>query len=153
VRVVARPASPFTFDYRISVGGVDRGRVRHRAFGRPGTMTLDGTEYDIRRNGPFAWSAQIHGVPGDVVSATRVGRLRTRTQLTWPAGALLLRRAGLGAATDLVEGDAVVGRMRPRTLFTRTLIVDAPDSIPLPAVGMCIWLAARARRAAMTSTS
>ena len=152
MRVVARPSSPLTFDFRISVAGVDRGRVRHRAFGRPGTMTLDGTEYLIRRKGPFAWSAEISGVPGEVVAATRVGRLRTRTQLTWPGGALLLRRAGL-ARSDLVDGDAVVGRLRPRSVLTRTLIMDAPDSMPLPVVGMCVWLTARARRAAMTSTS
>lgn len=150
MEVVATPRRVLSFEYLLVIGGDARGSVIHRAFGRAGSIRVDGVDHVVHRNGPFQWTAEQVGIPGEVAAATRVGRLRSRVRVTWPAGTLEVRRAGLGARHDLTDADAVVGHLRHRSLLTRSLLISVPDGTPLTAVGMLVWLSVRARRAAMT---
>lgn len=153
MRYDARPQSLFTFAFDLVVGDRILGVVQHRLFGRRGVATVGDVEYEIVRTGPVAWALSQTGIPGAVVSAERPGLLRTRYRLTWDGGEVDLVRSGLGYRFALHRDGVEVGGVKLANLFSRRLIVDAPEDMPVSAVAMLVWLVVRMRRAAASAAA
>lgn len=144
----ARPRSLFSFAFDILDGDRPVAHVRHRLFRRLGDVVVGDTDYEVVRIGPASWAMEQRGVPGEVVTARRPTLFRTRYELQWPGGSATLVRSGLGYRMSLLDAGNKVGSIRLRNLFARTLIVDTPETMPLTAVALLVWITIRMRRAA-----
>ncbi len=150
---VADPRSLFNFAFDLVRGGLTVGFVQHRLFGRKGVVEVDGVEYEILRTGPVAFALGQVGVPGAVVSAERPGLLRSRYRISWDSHEVELVRSALGFRMNLLRGGEEVGSMRLANLFSRRVILDVPDDLPVVVVAFLVWLMIRMRRAAASSAA
>ena len=82
----------------------------------------------------------------ELARVERSGRLGLSWDLRWPGGQAQLRKPVLAFKTDLVLGGEPVGSIRAKNLLSRTLVIDASELIPLPALVLAIWVTIRRRR-------
>ncbi len=150
---VADPQSLFTFAFDLVRGGLTVGLVQHRLFGRKGVVRVDGIEYEVLRTGPVAFALAQVGVPGMLVSAERPGLLRSRYRVSWDSQEVELVRSALGFRMNLVRAGEEVGTMRLANLFSRRVIIDVPEDLPVRVVAFLVWLMIRMRRAAASSAA
>jgi hypothetical protein len=153
VNYLAEPKSLFNFAFDLVRGGLTVGRVQHRLFGRKGVIEVDGIEYEVYRTGPVAFALAQVGVPGAVVSAERPGLLRSRYRITWNGEVFDLVRSGLGFRMRLMRGSEEIGWIRVANLFSRRLLLDVPEELPVTVVAFLVWLMVRMRRAAASAAA
>lgn len=149
MRVVARPTSPFRFRFALAVDGEPAGELTHVLWGRPGRLRVGEHDYTIERAGSRRW--RLSGGPAQV-SAEPTGPLRYSYRLDWAGGSLVAARRGLGYGMRFFEAGEEVGRMGLRNLFTRTLVADIPDHVPVEVMGLAMYLAIRMRRRAIAAS-
>lgn len=153
MRVVARPLSPFTFEFGVERDGTRVARFRHRALRPGGRIWVGDVEYTVARAGFGSWAAEQAGVPGAVVQIRRLGGMQRTYETTWDGGSVQMIRGWFGLGTTLLRAGEEVGRVRLRSLFTRTLVADIPDDVPPPAAALILWLIVRQRRRAAAAAS
>ncbi len=150
---IADAQSLFNFAFDLKRGDRIVAVVQHRLFGRKGVVTVDGVEYEVVRTGPVAWDLVQVGVPGAVVSVERPTMLRTRYRLSWNGMSIDVQRSGLGYRMRLFRGDQEVGSCRLANFFSRRLLFEVPDDMPVTAVALLTWIVVRMRRAAAASAA
>lgn len=145
-RYVARARSLFKFEFHIDVEDREVAWVRHRAFRAGGDAELNGIPAEIARMAMGEWTLSRGEPP--LARIRRTGAMRVNHELSWPGGAVEMRTPFFGFRTDLVASGEVVGRIAQVSLMTRTLVVDAPDFVPMAAVALAVWHTVRRRRRA-----
>ncbi len=149
MRLIARPTSLFKFRFELMRDGEVIGDLEHRLWGRPGLLRVAQNSYTVEHAGSRAW--RLDGGPM-TVSAEPTGPLRYSYRLDWSGGSLMAGRRGLGYGMRFFQGSEEIGRMGLRNLFTRTLVADVPDTIPIEVVALAMYLAIRMRRRAIAGS-
>lgn len=150
-KFVARPVSPLSFRFDISQEGVLRGWVLHRMFRLNGDAEIDGVAMIIERVAMLTWT--IGDGSTELARGQRSGPLGVSWDLTWPGGEVQVRTPLYAFKTDMLLGGEPVGSIRAKNLLSRTLVIDASELIPLPALVLAIWVSIRRRRQAAGAAS
>lgn len=150
---IADARSLFNFAFDLKRGETIVALVQHRLFGRKGVVEIDGIDYEVIRTGPVAWALVQVGVPGVVASVERPTMMRTRYRLSWNGSSVDVQRSGLGYRMRLFRGDQEVGVCRLANFFSRRLLLDVPDDMPVTAVALLTWIIVRMRRAAAATAA
>ena len=145
-QLLARPVSPLSFRFELSQEGSLHGWVRDRLFRPGGDAEIDGVALVIQRVATLTWT--IGDESGELARMQRSGRLGLSWDLSWPGGEVQVKTQLFAFKTDLLLGGEPVGSIRAKNLLSRTLVIDASELIPLPALVLAIWVTIRRRRQA-----
>ena len=142
----ARPVRPLSFRFDISQDGSLQGWVRHRMFRANGDAEIDGVAMVIERVSLLTWTIGVGST--ELARVQRSGHLDPSWDLSWPGGEVQVKAPLFSFKTVLLLGGEPVGSIRAKNLLSRTLVIDASEVIPLPALVLAIWVTIRRRRQA-----
>jgi len=141
MNLVARPRSLFTFEFDVfDESETVVASFRHRAFRSVGSVSVDGTEYEVSRAGT-GLGVEADGHRPVSVDSAGGGQMQVR----WKGGSLRLARAGIGFRLHVIADGAVIGTLGLRDLFGRTMVFDTEREVP-PLVAAALFYLAVARR-------
>lgn len=125
----------------VDEAGREIATVRIRWWREAGSFEIDGTRYDVGRRhlmrGPF----ELQQDGRELASARKPSAFHRRFEID--AGGEryhLVARHPLRRTFDLRRDGAVIGSIRPTSLWTRSAVVDLPESLSLPLRVFMTWL-------------
>lgn len=105
-----------------------------------GTVHVGDEVLTFRRERAMSGDFQLLRGEEVVVSADKPSAFRSRFVIHWRGRDLeLARRSGFGRAYELLDGDRIVGAVRPANMFSRRSVVDVPPDMEPPVV--LFWVA------------
>ena len=141
MRMIAEPQDVTMRRYDVACDGAPVGELSFPTFG-PSTVTpIAGQRYRIRRAGVLRDTFTLVADGAPIAHATQRDPLRR--QFTVEAGErqLSLRAESLvRSGYLLLEGDRVVGALRPTGRLRRGIEADLPDELPLEVGVFLLWV-------------
>lgn len=98
-------------------------------FGEQGTITIDGVECRIRKQGLFSpqWTLEVQNQ--SIAIAKRSGMFTQGFQIEGPQGIMTLNPVSIISRNYCIRsGQEVLATLAPTGIFTRSLSIEVPDS-------------------------
>ena len=133
------PKGWFSWDFTVLRDGALIAEIDISSWGEKGTLTVDGDQYAVYRDGflgPFILDLN----DTQVAVASKIAFYRSFTVGHQDKTYTLKAASGLGRTFVLLENDQEIGWIAPAGWFTRKATVDLPDQLPLPFRIFLLWL-------------
>jgi hypothetical protein len=135
------PRSWWSWSFTVTEGGRVLAEANVALLRSHAVFHVDGGRYEGIRPKLTRREYHLERMGEVLLRARKQGVLRVAYEFSWGGRRLRLHRAGVvRRAFDLVEGDAVLGQIRPDHLFTRKATADLPVDIPVEIRVFLIWL-------------
>ena len=143
MRLIAEPQGISGRRYSIVRDGALASEISIPVFGPSTAAPIDGRMYRLRRAGVLRerYTLEVASMAAPVASMTQTDALRRDYAVE--VGALRLRLRAeppLRSGYLLLEGDRLVGALRPAGPLRRGVEADLPDDLPLEAGVFLVWV-------------
>lgn len=139
--LTATPRNCFSWNYAVShdedhLADIDISWWRER-----GTLTVDGRDYGVYRERPLSGRFVLESNGEVVASAVKPSAFTRRLIIEHAGMQYELRPQGLFSRTfELHSGPGIVGSLSAKGIFSRRMIVDLPEALPLAVRVFLMWL-------------
>ena len=138
----ARPVSAFSRHFQLESDGRTVATLDVSCWKEAGTVSIDGTDYSLVREHLLDGAFVLQGGGEELARAVKPSAFRSRFDLEIGGRQLTLAKpSAFCRAYQVVDGEEVVGTVRPAGWFTRRVLVDLPQDWPLAVQVFVFWLA------------
>jgi hypothetical protein len=137
----ALPANWFSWDFNVFDGDKHLALIDQACLREAGELLLEGTRYKASRESWLGGAFLLETEGRVVARAIKPSAWRRAFEVQHDNKTYTLKaRSSWGRTFELLDGEIVIGSMRPAHSFTRKAEVEFPDSIPLPVRVFMVWL-------------
>lgn len=110
-------------------------------FRERGQLEIGGRSFDIGREGLANGTFFLERNGERLVEAIKPSMFRRRFEITFAGKQYQLQAsAPISRTFDLLDGNRFIGQIKPKSIFSRTAIVDLPEDLPVEVRVFMTWL-------------
>lgn len=141
MRMIAEPQGVTMRRYSVTCDGAPIGELSFPTFGPSTATPIAGQRYRLRRTGVLRDTFTLVADGAPVAHAAQRDPLRREFAVEAGERGLSLRAESLlRSGYTLLEGDRVVGALRPAGRLRRGIEADLPDDLPLAVGVFLLWI-------------
>ena len=138
----AAPKNSFSMDYRISGDDLSPLLFDLSNWRESAELEIDGVSYRFSRRGLLSGDFILASPTGLLARASKTSAWSSRFEIETEGCTFELRRTSVwGRSFTVREGGAVVGTIRPESIWSRKAILDFPATWSRPLQIFVFWLA------------
>jgi hypothetical protein len=135
------PKGWFSWDFNILDGDKKLALIDLAWTREAGVLLLDGQSYKVHREHWFGGAFMLEQDGQVLARAIKPSAWKRALQIEHGEHRYILKPvSSFGRSFELVDGERVIGSIRPQHAFTRKANIDFPESIPLPVRTFMVWL-------------
>ena len=137
----AIPKGWFSWDFTVMEGSRPVADIDISWWREKGVLTVEGKSYKVYREGLMSGAFILESGGSVLARAEKPSAFLRHFEIDHDGRRYTLRaKHAWGRAFELLDGLTRIGSLHPDGLFTRRVIVDLPEDLPMPVRVFIIWL-------------
>ena len=129
----ASPTRWFSWDYTVLEDGRPVCLLEMSSWRERGQFEVHGDDYEVSREGLISGAFELSGRGDVLATAVKPSAFRSRFVLDYGRSRYVLKtRSAFRREMVLLEDDEVVGTLKPRGVFSRSMAINLPTVLPMP---------------------